>query len=718
VLATIWFPVLWKYRVWGGDVDPVTVERLRSVPSTDRLRELVAIDLGDLPWAKLAPVADSLLAGEPVQSGHRTYRLSARFSAQDVVDGPPELELAMASWLIPSIMLRAYEETRNPRYLDVAVDYVRGWAEFERAMLVPRALVWNDHAIAARVFVLTRLWMHYRQRGDGTYDPEFAGRLHSLADSYGQLLSRRVLYTFRTNHGTMQNLTLLVMSLAFPELKRAPEWAETGYRRFLEQAEYYIGPDGVINEHSPGYQAFGIELLGATLRCLTLLGKPIPVAIADRYDRAKDFYTQLWRPDGTLPTIGDTEFGPRYPLVSSRETGGGFGSIAPVKSEKPASSTLHPDGAMLVWWNGLDQWPKPRALSQLVVTWANFPSQVHKHADEGSLALWSGGAQWLGNVGYWPYHDSSRGAAEGWSGGNALHLVGETLLDARETQPLLNGVSAQLSFFEIERKRPDGFATRRQIVRHASGLWLILDTSTDTRSREVNTVWSTSPHLTATRLGADNAFRLNSPDHGTSVVLHFIGSSGHDVFMYRGSRQPFAGWAALTSHTVSEATAFLVRNRSDGAWSAIAVVPDNDGQPRLLKAPQMASWTGPERWTLRFETDDGPVTLSRDGARVDAIGPAGASTVIGQPVPMPQQRASMEAAYRRVVEETAPPRWYGDFVPYRFRASYLVLGLVFGQLVVFAAVSRLTPRFSVLLAGLAAVCWIAAGLWLNFVYFA
>ncbi len=720
VLFSIWFPALWKYRV-STDVDIGAVERLRTVPPDDRLAELARIRLSPSSGqsADALPIADAILAGEPIVSARGAFRLSARFSAQDVLAGPPQIALAMSSLAVPEFMVRAYAKTRDQHYLKAAVEYVRGWADYERSVVVPpEGLFWNDHAIAARALVLTELWFHYRGTGNTSYDPDFAYELMELVDRYGQLLGRQVLYTYRSNHGAMQNLVLMVLSLAFPELEHAPEWAETGYRRFVEHMQYFIGRDGVISEHSPGYQPFGMALIAASLRCATLLGKTVPADLAERYEQSKIYYAQLRRPDGTVPMIGDTDRVPTRSLAPRHLPDGGYGPLEPLVTGKPAPLTLHPDGGVLIWWHGLEDWPNAQALSQLAVTWSNWPSRVHKHADEGSLVLWSGGRQWIGNAGYFPYYDTTgRLMAEGWPGSNAPHLVGEAQDSERTTRPLRHIATSRLAFMELERTRPDGFAARRQILRYSADLWLVIDSFTDAHAREVNTVWTTHPRLSAAEAGIADAFTLSRPGEAASMELAFAGAPGHEVTLHRGSRSPHIGWAIAENQAVTPTPAFLVRQRSDSGWSMMVAAPSERGRPGLAGAPRMESWSGPERWSLRLETRDGLIAISRNGADLRLTGPTGAAEAVAGAVLAPAHRATMEAAYHRVAASGAS-RWYEDFIPYRFRASYLVLGLALGQLIVFAAVSRIAPRYSALLAGLAAVCWIATGAWLNFVYFA
>ena len=94
------------------------------------------------------------------------------FSVDDIDKGLPAWQLALASFRIPNILLNAYEASGRKEFLIMARDVILAWASYERSAWLPKGLLWNDHAIAARVPVLAKFWRHYRNHPD--YDPEAA----------------------------------------------------------------------------------------------------------------------------------------------------------------------------------------------------------------------------------------------------------------------------------------------------------------------------------------------------------------------------------------------------------------------------------------------------------------------------------------------------------------------------------------------------------------
>ncbi len=166
--------------------------------------------------------------------------------------------------------------------------------------------------------------------------------------------------------------------------------------------------DGVIRENSAGYQAWGLDMLAMTFRCMTLLGEPVPASWAERYEAGLRFLDSLGRPDGTLPATGDTDGAPTsgFPWVTTVDAVGRASGLEPYRPGRPdRAETLDAAAGYWISWHDLERWPDPTSASQTVVTWAAPPARAHEHADEPSVLIWADGVSWLTSVGYWPYDD-------------------------------------------------------------------------------------------------------------------------------------------------------------------------------------------------------------------------------------------------------------------------------------------------------------------------
>jgi hypothetical protein len=710
LIGLVWAPLLWKYRPVHRTISPAIVEKLRAMPDDGTLAEMAAIDFG---WSlqALAPTpaatAEALLQGRLVLPGAPAYPVDAIFSAAHVAAPPPELALAISGFLVPRLLVAGYADSGDPSYLRAALDYVQDWAAFERAAVLPVGHLWTDHAIAARAMVIADLWRHYRQ--SPLYDPATAASLLGMVESYGHLLARPELYTVHSNHGVMQNLALMAIGIAFPQLPDAGLYRQTGANRFLAQMAFFVGDNGAVNEHSAGYQGFGVELMGQALRCLSLMRQPIPAGLHHRYERAKALYAQMLRPDGSLPLIGDTQAQPQ-PIVETEAAADGFyGPLHALRPQPRQAVTLDPVAGYLLWWRGA-----PEAKAQLALSWAAFPSNVHRHADQTSVTLWADGRDLVTNVGYWPYHLPGGEAARGWRGSNSPHLVGEPDLSLLHAAPLGLAASPKLALFDIERPGPGDFRARRQIIHAEPGLWLVLDSFADgVPRRPVETVWTFDPRLQASDM--DGLGRVRLAGEGGVLDVAFLGNTGQRVSAHRGERDPFAGWVVGASG-VAPAPSFVVEQGSNGGWSLMAarLQPSRFGA-MPPPAPSMETWAGPEQWRL---VAPGIGTLVRTGTMLRLVrGEAVTELPIAAIGDATAGRQHLEAAYAAVASAAWVSGWYRDVIEYRWRATVMLLVLVAAQVLAVGAVKAFARQRLGTVYALAVCWWLVVGGWLNLAYF-
>lgn len=388
VFAAIWFPVIDHYYVSNVVITDKMLNTARHMPDDSVLDEInVFFDsLEHLDSKQLIDAAERALQGEIVIPGCPSKKFGLPFNVDDIDKEP---KLLLASFKIPNLLLSAYEFTGRDEFLITARDVILGWASYERKAWLPKGYLWNDHAIAARISVLAKFWKFYRNHPD--YESEVAKHIFQLAARSGQLLAKPSHFTFSTNHGVMQNLALWQICLAFPALPNVEFYKQLALERMRDQMTFYINKEGVVLEHSAGYQMAGLKFIGMAFRYLTLMNVPIPEEWRVKYAKAKDFYAQLKRPDGSLPMFGDT--------------GGGSLGLFVIPKQ---SRSLYPVAGYCVWWDGLDAWPNEEALSQTVVAWSHFPGHAHKHADEMSVLLWANKHNWWTNIGYWPYGTKGR----------------------------------------------------------------------------------------------------------------------------------------------------------------------------------------------------------------------------------------------------------------------------------------------------------------------
>ena len=221
--------------------------------------------------------------------------------------GGPSFQLSLASLDLENLLLEEFEYSGDHRYYRVARDRILAFADWEEQQRKPVAFLWNDHAIAARIAVIVRLWRYLRVDADAT-DSQKASLIGFVMRS-GELLAKKKLFTVRTNHGVMQNIALLQVTGAFPLLPKTKDWRNLAIERLELQLGFYVSDEGVVLEHSAGYHLIGTKLLAEAARLIRLNGMAPSDRLLAAIQGTEKFSRILLRPDGTLPVFGNTVAG-------------------------------------------------------------------------------------------------------------------------------------------------------------------------------------------------------------------------------------------------------------------------------------------------------------------------------------------------------------------------------------------------------------------------
>ena len=721
VIVAAWVPHFAHYYVPSVPISAAVLEGARHAPDDARLRELANLTSAYLiarPVVELSDpmaAANELLQGRVDVPGLPKVRITLPFSPDDMDRHGEQWQLDFAGLTLAELLLRAHAQTGEDRYLFAARDMLVGWATYERTAWQPKGFLWNDHAVAARIPVLGGFWLAYRRHP--AYDAAVAALVLQFASRSAAFLARPDHFTVYSNHGVLQNLALWHYALTFPTLPEARRYERTAYTRLEEQMGFYVNDEGVILEHSAGYHRDGLELLSLAFCYLDLIRIPAPPSWVQKYDRALAFYAQVRRPDGSLPMFGDTGDGADRggPLTAPLRPDGHRDPPAPRPGwPPPAPNALYPAAGYAVWWQGLQHWPDPIALSQTVVAWSYFPGHGHKHADEMSVQIWAGGRPWLTNVGYWPYESRGRSQAEAWSGSNAPHLVDESARSSRSTRLLAHGWSERIAALDLERRLVGGYAFRRQVIYADPGLWVVTDHAVGAPSGVSRTQWGVPPDLTLQATGTAGSYRVH-PGGGTqSMSLGLLASQGTIVRQIKGSFDPFGGWVVVGKRP-TPADALLVDQPSGDSWS-IAVWCLEAASSTMATCPResgSARFSGDEAWMVSIATRPNPVTIQRDGPSIRLEQPGSSSTPgilsLRSAADTSADLLSVHQAYAAAIARY--PR-FRDIGLYRLRITYGIILILALQEIFFALARPASHLFRLL----AVLGWLGLGGWLILFY--
>ena len=708
VIFSIWIPLFSHYHITAPTIDSPTLQRSRSNPT-----DTVLAEIGKYKHKLVPPLGmdlkDPIGTAEHILQRNGTT-CSAKMGKTGLFDPQCLIDLEYASFGVPRTLLAAYEASGREKYLDAARRFILAWADYERRVWLPNGLLWNDHAVAVRSVAMSEFWRHYRHSPQ--YDERQAKNFLSLVSATALRLANPAYYTYASNHGTMQNLGLLHLSLAFPELPNSAAFADLAIRRQQEQITYIFSPEGVWLEHSAGYHELGMELLGIYLRYMTLLGKDIPPGVWDTYLKARSVYTQLRTSAGSLPRIGDTTESSRYvePLTTGvDETGRAVPMVRMVPADHPQSNALYVDAGYAIWWSGVNQ------ACQLTVSWSNYARHGHKHADELSLNLRNSDGRWWTSVGYWPLTHHLRKKAQSWAGSNAPHLQNEPENSARRS--LLRGYAwtDNVAAIDLERRGPDRFRTRRQIIHVHPGLWVVLDAFGGEPARTVRVVWGTEYDVAVTPGRFDNTYTLTKDGARTDFFVHFLTNTRTSAVVLRGSEDPFAGWVEVEYSPVP-AYAFVLETPANESWITNTTLSSASGFA-LAGPTRMVRWTGPEQWRLEIPTTHAIIGMQRAGATISITkGPTDSplALLLSSASARSNDAIQGDAAYAAAAA-TYGPRFRG-FLHWRWRATFLLFALLIAQELILWWLRHVHPPRASQLGLVSTVLWVGIGVWLHTKY--
>jgi hypothetical protein len=730
VIFSIWSHYFFHLYARGAEISPEVAASLRQHPDESVLAE-VARQIAVMEYASPLledPVrtASQLLAGEVTVGTATRFTFSRPFAPSDVKNVPPKWQLWFHGFAVPQIYLRAYQLSGEERYLEAARDYILSWADHEAALWQPEGLLWNDHAIAQRAHVLVAFWHLYRS--SKIYSADTASRILRTVAKTGTLLQDPDLYVYRTNHGIMQDLALLQLRIAFPEIPGFERLGTLAYGRLLKHLPHYLDENGAILEHSAGYHELGVKLIGPILRDLTILGVQYSSSWPGMYQRAIDAYAMYRRPDGTLPRWGDTRGTPN--LAGPELAGiGQHGEAAEVR----ARSDWHPARAFLlqdisghaVWWRGLERWPSTGRLSQTLVTWSYFPPFGHKQPDELSLWIWARGTSWWTSMGYLDGDYLSREVEieSRWDWSNAPHLIGEDDDNSRHSTLLWYGASQDLTALDVVRRTEDGFSVRRQVIQSGENVWVVIDTMRDLRDRRARTVWLADPSITLAGQTGASHFRLVDEGQNNELAVTFIGSPDVEPEAARGRARPFLGWVSNDTalvpggdSAVVPATALVVTQSSLDSRTIAVSALRSARTATLGGLPRVKAWSDAENWELEVPVETGTVSLARMGEKLVSSEPGHRAEMPLTPGRDVSRRVGQvlkaytedKAGYWGPVHE----HWF-----YRVRMSLILFGVLLFQQAAMGALVFRRPAASLPLALSSAAGWTCVGLWLWLVYF-
>ena len=356
---------------------------------------------------RMVPEAAALLSGR--------FRPANRFPRQELGFPPPwgadpfdddnwQSNLHGLEWLIPLVHAHAGEPGGG--YLEAAARTIADWIEGNPFRGSPSRFSWHDHASAKRLRLFAWFWEQYR-KSDGL-EEGFARLL--LASVYQHALYHMDGRNYRedSNHGLEAIGALLAAGITFSMFREAEGWTEVAFGRLEQWLKDNLSPEGFHLEQSPAYHWFVLLRLAAIDRFLRANRRPVSY-LAEATERAAEVWPYLLKPDGTVPSVGDSSraapkdwrgyLSRRWARPVPEASGSGAGG------ERRGGFVVSPRAGYAIFSGG-DSKERQGGPETHVLFRCRAFSSPHFHNDALSFVLYGLGRDWIVDPGYLNYHES------------------------------------------------------------------------------------------------------------------------------------------------------------------------------------------------------------------------------------------------------------------------------------------------------------------------
>ncbi|WP_133256736.1 heparinase II/III family protein [Nitrincola tibetensis] len=459
------------------------------------------------------------------------------------------------NWLSFLPYLIAYHRASGDEaVLDSALEAIQSWLKtyLETDNSYPFEFIWHDHATALRAeqLVFFTYYCHEFAPAWAKKHSDFLTYLEQALMVHGQWLAEDSFYSHHTNHGLEQARVLLLLGTVF-EGEQSQKWLQIAIKRISSELEFAFTEEGVHVENSPAYHIFVFKVF---LGIIKDYPEEVLGDLAQQFNqfsaKALSFVTNILRPDGRLPPIGDTEqlptsdgykemFGHRleYQYFLYSHTQGKQGVKPPILNK------VYPKSGYAIFRN---EWPAKEHYQKAfhLIVKVGCSSRYHHQQDEGHISLYAGGEDWLIDSGLYNYinNDPVRKYMRGRPGHNVpiishasyskefehrLSAWKVSEFSESDTKP---HIKMQLDVLApVSHERTVTFDSQTKIVEVQDKI-----SADDKQSRNITLQWHFPKDKT---LSINNNQVLVTSDSGNQLAIEFEGDTPDDLSVVSGRKE-------------------------------------------------------------------------------------------------------------------------------------------------------------------------------------
>jgi peptidoglycan/xylan/chitin deacetylase (PgdA/CDA1 family) len=544
------------------------------------------------PQSAYLEAADELLNGklmvirqiEPMDYDLETLDWNTRFSRI-----PNSFQLYLQALNPVRILTEGYQLTGDGKYLEHAYRFIRSWWNYasDESKCGENHYAWGDHSVALRTENL--LYFLQTCAKQGIWFEEMQTFLYDRLCKHGELLYDNERYSWKHNHGVMQDQALL--HLAF--MLGRKDWIGRAEERLLEQEAWAFNPEMVHTENSAGYARMVATMFRGIGSFLAENQDSIGEKLISDMEMTQHFLDWTMKPNGIVAQIGDTGNTPGK-LHSSRDN---------MRRKTEDTHCIYPLAGYYFYRSQQDQDEKLDTWKMLK---SGYVQTTHKHADDCSFMLYSKGYEIFADCGIYGYvKDEFRAYFLSAKAHNTVVVDDESWICSMARQKLV-GMSGHQFCPDYDRIQVFNNAYRgvefRRDFCSSDDLTILLDTLTSQKEHTYSQLFHLSEQMEVLE-ATDHQVLLKLADSGYVVRLRQLGGPVK-LSVLRGDRK-VPGYGLISrgaNHLDVTTTLKFDMTGKDAVFATAITIEDGKGMVRTLRGAQPAD-------ALRYDAESKRFTL-------------------------------------------------------------------------------------------------------------
>lgn len=205
------------------------------------------------------------------------------------------------------ILGKAYFITNDEKYAKEVCDQIEQWIEQNPYL---QGVNWVE-GIEAAVRMYSWIFAYHFIIDSKSLTPEVNLKILKYIYLHGEFIRTFLSdkWIINGNHLLAELSGLLLIGITFPEFKKSKEWVSFALKKLESELDTQVFNDGVIWEHSTGYQKFVTEMVIYPVILFNKNGYKIPEGILSKLEKMLYFLDSIAMSNGKIPLIGDEDQG-------------------------------------------------------------------------------------------------------------------------------------------------------------------------------------------------------------------------------------------------------------------------------------------------------------------------------------------------------------------------------------------------------------------------